>query len=151
MHVGGLSAKGDSVYAIAMHGGAVVGRLDGPDRRGWADAGEHSFYTVTRSERGGAATLYRLGLRSGVRSSLWQDSRAATFTPDSIGSYSALLLRSGGELWVARVVRDAAGPGATLTRHDPVTGAPRGERTWPFRDGRGLSASRISATNWSRW
>lgn len=137
VYVGGLSAKGDSVYAIAMPGGAIVGRLDGPDRRGWADAGDHSFYTVTRSERGGAATLYRLGPRSGLRSSLWHDSRAATFTPDSIGSYSALLVRSGGELWVARVVRDAAGAVATLTRHDPVTGVPRGERTWPFRDGRG--------------
>ncbi len=132
VYVGGLSAKGDSVYVIAMPTGAVAGRIDGPDRRGWAFAGDRAYYTVTRSPDG-VATLHRLDLRSGQRTRVAEDRRSGTHVFDPGGPpYSTLALTSEGLLLVARVLRD--GPRASLVRYDATTGSLYGERSWPIRE-----------------
>ena len=75
VYLSAVSAKGDSVYVITASTGALVGRIDGPDRRGWAIdwARRVGYYAVSRAH--GATSLHRIDLRSGERRALARDER----------------------------------------------------------------------------
>jgi hypothetical protein len=122
---------------IAMPGGDVVARIDGPDRRGWVFAGpDIAFYPVMRS--GGPNTVHRLDLREGSRARLITDDRAGAraFDVDGPVFTSLAVAPDGRELLVARALAD--GPRAWLGRYDAATGRLLGERSWPIRSTVGL-------------
>ena len=132
VYVAGASAKGDSVYVIAMPGGDVVSRIDGPDRRSWAVAGNRAYYTSTRA--GSSTTLHRIDLRSGERTRLGRDDRPGMRILDDRGPvFSALALTADGtEVLVARTLAD--GPRAWLGWYDAATGALRRELSWAMHE-----------------
>lgn len=132
VYVAGASAKGDSVYVMAMPGGDVVSRIDGPDRRSWAVAGNRAYYTDTRP--GASTTLHRIDLRSGERTRLNQDDRPGMRVLDDRGpAFSALVLSADGtEVLVARTLAD--GPRVWIGWYDAATGALRRELSWPMHE-----------------
>lgn len=132
LYVAGASAKGDSLYVIAMPGGDVIARIDGPDRRGWAFAGSDVAYYPIMRAASGTSTVHRLDLREGTRERLITDERQTAPLHDMNGpTFSQLILsQDGRELVVARALAD--GPRVWLGRYDVESMAPRGEASWPL-------------------
>jgi hypothetical protein len=137
VYVAGTSAKGDSVYVIAMPGGDVVARIDGPDRRGWVFADpDFAYYPMHRAVLG-TMTVHRHDLRAGRRERvLTDDRRSLSMFETASPIFSPLVLSADRrEIVLTRVLEQ--GPTAWLGRYDLESGALRGEIAWPLRSPQG--------------
>lgn len=129
------SSRGDVAYVVVASTGEGVGRIDGPDRLGWAidPVRKTGYYAVTRA--GGPTTLHRIDLRSGERRELARDDRrgSAGAMPDDGGWRPTNLAVSadGTGLLVARAL--AAGT-LWIGRYETTTGALTAERSWPLAE-----------------
>ncbi|HET7700732.1 MAG TPA: hypothetical protein VFM06_07705 [Candidatus Limnocylindria bacterium] len=134
-YLSAASSRGDVVYVVAASTGAVVGRVDGPDRTSWVTdtPGRTGYYAVTRRE--GFTTLHRIDLRTGARRMLARDDRGGrSFAmPDDDGwrPTSLAVSADGAGLLVARALATGA---LWVGRYDTTTGALTAERSWPLAD-----------------
>ncbi len=143
------SAQGDLVYVIAADSGEVVGRIDGPDRRGWVvdPTRQIGFYAVSRA--GGPTTLHRIDLRSGARQLLAKDDRAGlqTLRDDDGPVFTQLAITSDGSAVIA--VRALADQRLWVGRYDSSTGALGAQTSWPLHED--LVAPRLSVIGIDRF
>ena len=149
VYVYAASAQGDLVYVVAADSGEVIGRIDGPDRRGWAvDASRKiGFYAVSRA--GGPTTLHRIDLRSGARKLLAKDDRAGlqTLRDDDGPVFTQLAITSDGSAVIA--VRALADHRLWVGRYDSSTGALGAQTSWPLHED--LVAPRLSVIGVDRF
>lgn len=142
VYLSAASARGDLVYVVAADTSAIVGRIDGPDRRSWAvdSSRKIGFYAVSRA--GGPTTLHRIDLRSGARHVLAKDDRAGlqTLSDEDGPTFTQLAITSDGSAVIA--VRALADHRLWVGRYDSTTGVLGAETSWPLHED--LAAARLA-------